>query len=352
MLTVIEDTKDIRWDSIAGSFRQCDIYYLSAYLKAFQIHGDGSPVLFFYEDKNIRAMNAVMKRDIERDARFKGDIPPDTLYDLSTPYGYGGFLIEGNITADSLSALDEEYSSYCRENGIVSEFVRFHPVLCNAWAVMEIYDSAVLGNTITVDLSSREQIWNNLTSKNRNMIRKAQKSGVRIFWGLNPELMDEFIPLYQKTMDKDSADAYYYFNKDFYESFFLEMKYHSLLFYAVYDGKIIAMSILLFLNQQLHYHLSASDADYRQLAPTNLLLYEAACWGCENGFHTFHLGGGVGSREDGLYAFKKSFNRNSGSVFTIGRKIFDEEQYHKLAEIRMKEDGFKENTAFFPVYRG
>jgi len=28
----------------------------------------------------------------------------------------------------------------------------------------------------------------------------------------------------------------------------------------------------------MHYHLSATDREYRNLAPTNLLLYEAACW--------------------------------------------------------------------------
>ena len=85
---------------------------------------------------------------------------------------------------------------------------------------------------------------------------------------------------------------------------------------------------MLYGNKQMHYHLSGSLIEYRNLAPSNLLLYKAALWGCEQGFKTFHLGGGVGSGEDGLYKFKAAFNRNSNYQFSIGkedkvlRKIF------------------------------
>ena len=91
-------------------------------------------------------------------------------------------------------------------------------------------------------------------------------------------------------MDKDKADDYYYFGKNFYESILLDLKYNSLIFYAVYENKIIAMAIILFNNRKMHYHLSAVNKQYQHLAPTNFLLYEAACWGHENGYKTFHLG--------------------------------------------------------------
>ena len=40
------------------------------YVKAFKIHGDGEPTLFYYEDQNIKAINVVMKRDISIYKRF------------------------------------------------------------------------------------------------------------------------------------------------------------------------------------------------------------------------------------------------------------------------------------------
>lgn len=110
--------------------------------------------------------------------------------------------------------------------------------------------------------------------------------------------------------------------------------------------------MMLFSNEQMHYHLSASEREYMKFAPTNLLLYEAACWGAENGYKTLHLGGGLGSKEDGLFNFKKVFNKNSDTYFTIGRKIFDEEKYGELINIRKNSGGFDERSLFFPIYRG
>ena len=342
---------DEKWDSVVRSFSAYDVYYLNGYARAFQLHGDGEPILFYYDDDNIKAMNVAMKRDIEKDKFFSGKLPRDTYYDIATPYGYGGFLIEGEATKNSLQCLDLEYTSFCKVNGIISEFVRFHPVLNNVGAVSSLYDTSVLGRTITMELYSQSKIWNNLTSKNRNIIRKSIKSRVEIYWGRDPSLFDEFKVLYNATMDRDGAKDYYYFQNDFYNSILTDLKYNSLIFYAVHKEKIIAMSVILFSNQQMHYHLSASDKEYHHLALTNLLLYEAACWGCANGFKTFHLGGGLGGKEDTLYKFKSAFNRNSNTIFVVGRKIFDEEKYKKLVEIKLVEAELDVTSGFFPKYR-
>ena len=97
MLSIISINESNKWDEVVKSFNNYDIYYISSYVKAFQIHGDGDPILFYYKDKYIRAINVAMKRDIGKDSKFNGKIPLNTYFDLSTPYGYGGFLIEGDI---------------------------------------------------------------------------------------------------------------------------------------------------------------------------------------------------------------------------------------------------------------
>jgi len=349
VLTIEESEK---WDKIVKGFNDHDVYYLSDYTKAFKIHGDGEPILFYYEDQDIKAMNVVMKRDISIEKDFTGKIPADTYYDITTPYGYGGFLIEGKATDASLKTLEFEYSSMCKKEGIISEFVRFHPVLNNSENAECIYDITTLGLTITMDLHSRDKIWDDLIGKNRNVIRKALKSGVEIYWGRELKLIDEFIRLYNGTMDKDNATDYYYFKNDFYNSLLNDLKYNFMIFYAMYEEKIIAMSIIMFSNKQMHYHLSASDREFQHLAPTNLLLYEAACWGCENGYKTFHLGGGLGSQQDNLYKFKRAFNRSSETSFSIGKKIFSEEKYKELLSIRESESNYEGNVNYFPEYRG
>lgn len=351
MFEIITLEESNRWDTIVKTFENYDTYYLSGYVKAFKLHGDGEPLLFHYDDQSIRAINVVMKRDIAKAEYFKGKLPEESYYDISTPYGYGGFVIEGQKTEDNLEKLEENYIKLCKKEKIISEFVRFHPVLDNMQDVSSIYDITRLGGTITMKLDSPNQIWDDFEGKNRNVTRKAVREGIEVYWGRSPELFDEFISMYNVTMDKEDAENYYYFEKEFYDSVLTDLRFNSLIFYGKYEGEIIGMSIILFSNNQLHYHLSASKREYMRLAPNNLLLYEAACWGAENGYETFHLGGGLGSKEDGLYRFKRSFNKFSETYFSIGRKIFDQEKYDELVTLRNEKDGLNKKDLFFPLYR-
>ena len=99
----------------------------------------------------------------------------------------------------------------------------------------------------------------------------------------------------------------------------------------------------------MNYHLSGSLREYANLAPTNLLLYEAALWGHANGCRTMHMGGGVGSREDSLLTFKRSFYRGDDlTQFSIGKRIMDRKRYDELVALR----GDCESSTFFPQYRG
>jgi len=166
------------------------------------------------------------------------------------------------------------------------------------------------------------------------------------------DLLDQFTEIYNATMDKDHAEEYYYFKRPFYESIDRDLQDNYEMFYAMYEGRPIAMSIMIFANGRLNYHLSGSDIAYRNLAPSNLLLYKAALWGYEQGCKTFHLGGGVGSGEDNLYKFKAAFNKNSDYQFSIGKEIFDQEKYDELvAERASRDDGFDRESRFFPLYR-
>lgn len=342
MINIIDITQEQLWDDIVKSFSNHDVYYLSGYVKAFQIHGDGIPQLLFYEHSDLRAIYVYMKRNTIIDG----------LYDSISPYGYGGVLFKGNTSAENLNAFWNSYIEKMDDLNIVCNFVRYHPILNNALLMKEVSNVIDLGKTIALDLTSHEIIWENIISKNRNMIRKAEKNGIEIHHSKDYELFNDFIRIYNATMDKDEAVDYYYFGEEFYKSINNDLYDNYEMFYAMYDGKIIAMSIILFANQQMHYHLSGSLMEYRNLAPSNLLLYKAAIWGYEHGYKTFHLGGGVGSGEDNLYKFKAAFNKNSDYQFSIGKQIFNKEKYDELVNLRITEDSnFDINSSFFPLYR-
>lgn len=342
MIQIITIENNTVWDSIVKGFAHYDVYYLSGYVKAFQIHGDGEPQLLYYEADGLKAIYVYMKRETAIEGYF----------DSVTPYGYGGVLFEGDTSEDNLKEFWKAYVIKMKENGIVDNFVRYHPVLDNSVSMKQISTVIDMGRTIALDLSSEEVIWNNITSKNRNMIRKAEKNGIVIEHGKGMELFQEFKRIYNTTMEKDHAVEYYFFGDAFYKSIDQELHDNYEIFYAVLNGEIIAMSIMLFSNNQMHYHLSGSKSKYRNLAPSNLLLYKASLWGCEHGYKTFHLGGGVGSGEDNLYKFKAAFNRNSDFQFSIGKEIFDRQKYDELVALRASQDpNLDKESKFFPLYR-
>jgi len=348
MLRVIQGDKNDEWDEIVKSFPDHDVYYLNGYLHGFSLHGDGHPLLFYFEGSKIRAMNAVMRRDISDDPQFSSKLKPGKLFDIITPYGYGGWLIDGDgLTED----LDKEYSFWCADHHIISEFVRFHPVLENAAKMNRMYHVVNLGETISMDLESPEIIWSNLKSKNRNMIRKARKFGVSIHHGNTREQYETFRRIYNETMERDEAKLYYFFEPAFYESIRNDLADNAEVFYAMLEDKIIAASIMLYCGKRLNYHLSGTCTKFRSMAPSNLLLYEAALWGCEHGYKTLHLGGGVGSSEDGLLRFKKSFFRGKPKQYSVGCKVFLREQYDELIRMRSNEDNWEVDASFFPQYR-
>ena len=329
------DDKD-DWNSIVKSFQHHEVYYLHGYVSAFKENGDGEPLLIYYSSNNCRAINVVMVRDLGNIHHL--NLPKGELFDLVTPYGYGGFLVEGELP-DSFVG---EYQTFCLDNKYLTEFTRMAPFA----PVVHPYGEVLhVGTTVSMDTTSKEIIQRNLSSKNRNMIRKAMKNGITIHHGLNEELMSAFIPLYNATMEQNAANPYYFFAKPFYENILQNLKDNALLFYASKEDTIIAMAIILFDNGHAHYHLSCTDYQYRSFAPMNLLLYEVALWCLDNNISLLHLGGGVGGRNvDSLFDFKKSFNRYDENKYCVGKYVSDTEKYSTLIVDT-------EDTGYFPQYR-
>lgn len=342
MLNVYTLNEAKRWDAIVRSFPDYDVYWLNGYVKAFQVHGDGEPMLLFYDAGSTRGINVVMKRDIAKAAPFRDAIKEDSYYDITTPYGYGGWLIEGK----NINNLFRSYFDWLNENNVVSEFARFHPVIKNHEACQSFYEIDQLGEVVCMDLSSPDVIWNNLTRENRNRIRKAIKNGVQVNNGNSSEIYEQFRRIYNTTMDRNNAEDYYYFDQAFYQSVLKELSQNSRVFWAEKDGEIIAASIMIYANGHMNFHLSGSLEEYNCLAPNNLIMYNAALWGYGNGYRILLLGGGVGSKEDTLLRYKKTFYKGGGNHFFIGKKVINQEKYDYLVNLRNPDE-----SQFFPQYR-
>ncbi len=172
--TTINIVEEDAWNRILNQFTNIDSYYTIGYVKSFMAHGDGTPVMLVFHKDEYIAINVVMVRRINDIKSLDlGEVPE--LYDISTPYGYGGFLANKALNMNIIKEFDNNYIQFCSLNNIVCEFVRFHPILENAFQFSKIYNINRVGETVAMYLDSEEKVWNAITSENRNVIRKAKK---------------------------------------------------------------------------------------------------------------------------------------------------------------------------------
>ncbi|WIV12082.1 GNAT family N-acetyltransferase [Proteiniborus sp. MB09-C3] len=323
-----------------------DIYFKESYGRLYEEKDKNVLEKYTYCSKDGEISYMFLKREISTDS-FN-----EELYDITTPYGYGGPIII-NYKEQSLDKLtadfNKDFEDYCKENNIVSEFIRFHPLVKNHIYFDSVYDISLNRKTIYIDLTSEEAIWDNMKLTSRNRIRKAKKNNINVEEDTSDKSISKFIELYYKTMDKNSADSMYYFDKSYFYKLINEENNSSKIFNAIYDGKTISSMLILIGDEYIHYHLGATDPEYYSMSPNNILFFEVARWGCKNGYKKFHLGGGYSGPDDSLLRFKKTLNENGEIDFYLGKKIRNQKTYDRLVEKHMQLG--KLNGSYFPLYR-
>ena len=94
--------------------------------------------------------------------------------------------------------------------------------------------------------------------------------------------------------------------------------------------------------------LGATSRDHLIIAPIKLVLDEARIRGRDRGMSVFHLGGGRGGDEDGLFRFKSGF-ADKFQTFRTWRFVADPGAYTELTMARGLQND--EHAEFFPRYR-
>ena len=201
---------------------------------------------------------------------------------------------------------------------------------------------------VEIDLNSEEQIWSDISSKCRNIIRKAIKNNVMVIEDENLKKINDFQNLYYDTMKKNNADEYYFFKEEFFEQLKFLKEKEITHFYALHEDKIISSILVLMGDEYLHYYLSANSQEGYSLNANSLLLYEIAKYGLKRGYKYFHLGGGYGGDDSPLFKFKSSFHKNHTLSFYIGKKIFNQKIYDELCQ---KAGIDNRSLNYFPLYR-
>ena len=322
-----------------------DFYHLPGYAELCARTDRGSARALYVEDGANRLLLPFVSRPIPTDP---------SRWDATSPYGYPGPLVHGPSMLDERSAFAaralEAAAPVLHENGCVSLFVRLHPLLgptprpANGTLVQH-------GETVFIDLTKSEaEHAAETASGHRYEIKRALKVGHRAFFDETFEHADRFVAIYQATMTRVGASAYYFFDRDYLFSLREALGQRLKLAFVDIGGTLAAAGLFVETGTGLQYHLSGTDEAFVRSQPTKTMLDFVRSWGRSRGAKWLHLGGGVGGGQDSLFKFKAGFSKERSAFHTL-RMVVDRRAYDALARAAHRNADPVDATGFFPLYR-
>ncbi|RJQ30666.1 MAG: GNAT family N-acetyltransferase [Peptococcaceae bacterium] len=335
MYRVLGPADKEEWVGMLALFKELDVHYYPEYCRLFAAEEKGEARMFVFQKEAGTVIYPFIMRRI------------DEYCDITTPYGYGGPVVAGpdgeNLAGDFRACFER----YCLEQGIVTEFIRFHPLLENHRLMAPYLPVGRFSTVVYVDLTRpEEEIRAGYGYNNRKNINKAVRAGLEVVIEEAPDHFAEFKHIYNHTLQRNRAGRHYYFTDEFFEKIHRLLAGRFLYACTVYKGSVIAAELLLFNHHYIHSFLGGTLAEYFELRPANLLKHRVAGWAKAKGIKRFILGGGR-EEEDGIFRFKKSFSRDGLAGYYLGKKIHLPDVEQRLAEL------YPAGRAdYFPRYRG
>lgn len=331
----IEDKKE--WNKYLSHFEKQyqHIHYTAEYHQLIENNGDGKAELFVYEDNQGEIF--FYPYIINEITKIGKVVLSNKLFDIQSVFGYTGPLLSKDDNGFKNKAL-REFLTYCNEKKIVSEFIRFNPILRNDLFFDEIYGlkKFKLKRYVIVELkNSSKELLSGYKSRMRNYIRQAQiYDDLILTTNSDKGIIYDFFSLYKKYMKEIKADNYYLFSDKYYYYLFELIKKNGLLFYAKEDKNIVAGSLFLFFNNTVYYHHGCRDINSKISNLLNKLIFHRAFEKFGEMNYTFCLLGGGNSNDDNdsLLRFKKSFSKKE-KFFYLGKRIYNNEIYKELCKI-------------------
>ena len=324
-----------------------DIYFAPEYGRLYESHEGGLCQAFTHRSGLGEVYFQYIRRPLDHFEGFS------EYSDIVTPYGYGGpiFLEADERDKPALSAeFGKAFREYCRENRIVSAFVRFHPLLGNAHDFRCAFDEVLpIRKTVAIDLS-KDIFFEEFDRTIRSSYKKAELRQLSVQYDTALETMDAFASLYYALMDAKKTSDYYFFPGEYFENL-KKLGDTVELVNAVLDGEIVASVLYLKYNIFIHSHLTASTQAGNDCRAVEVIKSNRALRAKEEGFLWNHLGGGFSNdSEDTLLRFKRKFSKGEPLDFHVGKCIYDQASYDALCAASSAGKA-QTNGGFFPLYR-
>ena len=334
------------WDRCARAFG--DVYYERGYLRVAALNEAGPVELALFEHGAGTMLYPFVRRPLEA----LGNPGGGARFDLVTPYEYGGPLPvapeDGGARALLQGAFAKAFSEWCRDSGVVSEFVRFHPLLANHRGAEQHYDLRFCCANVVIYLAQDDEaMLAAMRSSARRAVHAAARRGCRVArLPATPAEAARFGALYRSSMDRLGARQEYYFSDGYFAALAGIGNVAPLFAAVTEEGDLAAASVGVAGRRFAHHHLTGADRRFNDLKPANLLVFELARHFREQGCRLLHLGGAAAS-QPGIKAFKEGFSPDRRDYF-VGCRIFNVAAYRALSAQRGIDP---DEAGHFPAYR-
>lgn len=321
---------------------EADIYYKKEYASLYTT-SDAEIFEYIYSENNLYVKFNSLKRPIKN---VSGIEISEEIYDLETPYGYGGPVSNSNDERFLKKAV-ASYKEHCKNQNIVCEFIRLHPfnhILKSNFIFDMFYQER---QVVVLDLTeSNEDRRKDYSKTTRNIVKKA-RSNLSI--EINSKNIDEFIDSYYKTMEKNNADDFFFFDEKYFNS--LSAIEGVKLIEVFLDDELASIGFFMFGSEVAHYHLSANNKALMKENGNYLLLDAAFDAAKEYGCKYMLLGGGrTSSTDDNLLKFKSKFSKIKMPFYIAGLEFLPEKRT-ELNELWMKQNKDTNPPNLFQLYR-
>jgi len=305
--------------------KQQDVYFRPEYYRLFENRGDGDAKCFVYVSGESVSLYPFLQNAI-RPLGFKLD---EEYYDIQGAYGYNG-IVSNNLDSEFVSEFYQALDQHCMEANIVAEFLRINPLVESTIKDRPNFKVIMDRENVFIDLTCDTIFETEFSYSTRKNIRKAIKNNLKFECYSGNELddvhLDAFHRIYCDTMDRNNADSFYYFNKEYFQSIARELASNALFMFVIYQNEIISCELVLHNTFISYSFLGGTRHEFYQYRPNDFLKFNAINTMKEMGIDQFLLGGGP----EGVLRYKKTFAENGTIPFYIGKKVHNQTVYDEI----------------------
>jgi hypothetical protein len=277
----------------------------------------------------------------------------EASWDAVTPYGYGGPFAWG--PPDGHAEYWRAYEDWCREAQVVATFARLS-LFPGLLARLPVPTEERAPNIVVPLDGGDEVLWHGYEGKVRRWVRVAERAGLSVEADPDGARLDDFVRIYTHTMERNGADAWYFFPHRFFDAIVERLRGQFAFFHTIANGAVVSSDLVLLSTENIYYFLGGTLEDAFPLGPNYLLKDRIARWAIAHGKKRYVLGGGH-EPNDSLYRYKRAYARTGEVPFRVASWIHDEGAYVELARARAAfaaraAAAWEPRPGFFPAYRG